>query len=182
MFKKIFLLCCFLSFTMMGLVNAQELDLQSVNERNTKVNEDIGKGLYHTHSVTLNVLDQPFPPYKNYKETIYFYFAYKDQSSTLAKVIVTKSVAGRTSYTDYLFDREGNLTVYDSNADVARADADKVKCYFLKKKMKKIFRNGEEIPEDMFITEDLQEGVDALNASSGYYRLFDSMIKTQKFD
>ncbi len=179
MFRNFLLLCLLIGISTASVM-AQEVDTKTLDNRNTKVNEDIGKGLYHQHSITLNTLGKPFPPYKEYRETVYFYFVLNKGVSKLAKVIVTGNIAGRMEYADYLYDSAGDLVIYDYNDDTRRADSDKTKAYFLKKKLKKLFRQGEEIPADMFITDDLEVGIDALNKASIYKRLFDNMVKVQE--
>ncbi len=179
MFRNFLLLCLLIGFSAASVM-AQEVDTKTLDNRNTKVNEDIGKGLYHQHSLTLNTLGKPFPPYKEYRETIYFYFVLDEGTSKLAKVIVTGNFAGRMEYADFLYDSSGDLVIFDHNDDTRRADADKTKAYFLKKKLQKLFRQGEEIPADMFITEDLQVGIDAINQAKLYKRLFDTMVQTQE--
>ncbi len=184
MFKRTLIIALLSVFSMVGVyAQGSNTTVSSITKLNEAVNNKIAAGDLHTNQVAINLMDKPFAPYESYRETVYFYYELKSGSVKLKKVIVTKDVAGRKAYIDFLYDAEGELTLYDYNHDMMNPQSDKKRCFFLKKKLINMVEKDIEFEEEDFDTHHLETGVAALNEATKYRKLFlameDVMINKQ---
>ena len=181
MIKKIIPIFLLLGGIFASDLQAQSVDAQisSISKLNDKVNDAITKREVYSHRVTLNSFSQIWPGLSKYKETFDCYFTVSGNEITLKKIIVLSEIANRQTYSDYLFDADGNAVMVLIDQNAVEPTSDKGRYYFMDRKMIHMNVNGEGVYAEDFSTEDMQVGVDVFNKAIIYRNMFDSMVASQ---
>lgn len=153
--------------------------VESIARYNSKVNEDITNSKLFVHRVTLNSDSKIWGGLSKYQENADYYFEMRDGIAILKKIIITSSIANRTSYTDMLFDEQGNLAFGMYQRDIMATNEKPSRYYYFNKRLILVSRGDESFEEKDFTTEDVQGGIDMSQKADNFRKVFDAMARVQ---
>lgn len=169
--------CAFFATNTFGQAEAA-----SINNYNSRVNDDIAAGRLYVHRITLNSSDaagKVWGSFSKYQETANCYFEMQENGPVLKKVIVFSEIAGRQSYSDYLYDAQGNPTLCMFHRNVTSTTELPHRCHYMGRKLLFIAHGDVSRSEADLTTEDQQEGLDLLEKASNYKKVFEALAKVQ---
>ena len=165
----------FLTFSMATF--AQQVE--SIARYNNKVNDDITSDKLFTHRLTLNSDSKIWGSLSKYQENADYYFEMRDGIAILKKIIVTTAVASRMSYTDLLFDEQGNLSFAMYQRDMTSTSEKPNRYYYFNKRLILISKGDTSYEEKDFTTEDVQGGIDVSQKADNFRKIFEAAARIQ---
>ncbi len=168
---RIFISIVFLCSTL--LLNAQDLTtMEGMGEFNVKVNNQISTSELLYHHITMNRGGGNWKGVAGYNESISFYFELENNIERLRKVIVSSTAAGRTSYTDYLLNDQGELVLCMHSPNTGGAANNIFRYYFVGTKIIAISDTEATIQAEELTTEDVTVGVEFIKVADKYKAAF----------
>ncbi|HRK27033.1 MAG TPA: hypothetical protein PK239_07050 [Chitinophagales bacterium] len=190
MTKSVFTFVLFLFFA--TALSAQDSDamVSSITTFNNTVNADIASEKLFSHRITLNTESSKvkfWGKMNKYTENATCYFELKDGGIVLRKVIILADITDRQSYTDILFDAEGNPSMFFYTNNTKNPNAQNERYYYGARKL--IFfsasRNtidgavSDTYDETNFETKHINDGLSNYAKAENYKKLFDALVKVQ---
>ncbi|MGB0839517.1 MAG: hypothetical protein ACPGXL_05225 [Chitinophagales bacterium] len=149
----------------------------SINKYNESINEAIGQGKLYRHQVVLNHSGfgkgKIWGNLSKYQETLDYYFEVLDGNVILRKLIIVSDVAARKSYSDLLFNTNGELALAYDDYDMMSTGDNPKRYHFIEKRLVQIEKEG--FATDQTNDEDAVEAVEVLNRAANYKKVFDNL-------
>ena len=183
----------FLLFALFGSVPAFAQDdamLSSIFKYNDVVNGDIAADKLYSHRITLNSESAKvrfWGRMNKYSENVTCYFELKEGVISLKKIIILADITDRQSYTDLLYDANGNpsLVFYTNNLKNPGASNDryvysgKKLIYFSTTKNTDLGAVTDSYDETNFETKQINDALTMLEKAENYKKAFDALVKVQ---
>ncbi len=164
--------------------------LSSIFKYNDVVNGDIAADKLYSHRITLNSESAKvrfWGRMNKYSENVTCYFELKEGVISLKKVIILADITDRQSYTDLLYDANGNpsLVFYTNNLKNPGASNDryvysgKKLIYFSTTKNTDLGAVTDSYDETNFETKQINDALTMLEKAENYKKAFDALLKVQ---
>jgi len=164
--------------------------LSSIFKYNDVVNGDIAADKLYSHRITLNSESAKvrfWGRMNKYSENVTCYFELKEGVISLKKVIILADITDRQSYTDLLYDANGNpsLVFYTNNLKNPGASNDryvysgKKLIYFSTTKNTDLGAVTDSYDETNFETKQINDALTMLEKAENYKKAFDVLLKVQ---
>jgi hypothetical protein len=164
--------------------------LSSIFKYNDVVNGDIAADKLYSHRITLNSESAKvrfWGRMNKYSENVTCYFELKEGVISLKKIIILADITDRQSYTDLLYDANGNpsLVFYTNNLKNPGASNDryvysgKKLIYFSTTKNTDLGAVTDSYDETNFETKQINDALTMLEKAENYKKAFDALVKVQ---
>ncbi len=164
--------------------------LSSIFKYNDVVNGDIAADKLYSHRITLNSESAKvrfWGRMNKYSENVTCYFELKEGVISLKKIIILADITDRQSYTDLLYDANGNpsLVFYTNNLKNPGASNDryvysgKKLIYFSTTKNTDLGAVTDSYDETNFETKQINDALTMLEKAENYKKAFEALVKVQ---
>lgn len=180
-------------FLLIGSITALAQDdamLSSVFKYNDNVNTEIAADRLYSHRLTINSESSKvkfWGKFSKYSENVTCYFELKEGIVSLKKIIVLSDIADRQSYTDLLYDSNGNpsLVFYTNNlknpgaANERYVFSGKKLIYYSTTKNTDLGAVTDSYDETNFETKQINDSLEMLIKAENFKKLFEAIIQVQ---
>ncbi len=184
----IFLL--FVAFMSVPAFAQDDAMLSSIFKYNDVVNGDIAADKLYSHRIRLNSESAKvrfWGRMNKYSENVTCYFELKEGVISLKKIIILADITDRQSYTDLLYDANGNpsLVFYTNNLKNPGASNDryvysgKKLIYFSTTKNTDLGAVTDSYDETNFETKQINDALTMLEKAENYKKAFEALVKVQ---